>query len=115
MTQGPPHSSRPPPPLVAPVLHGGVRYEQDLRSWRFGGTQPGGYLVAVDAASGARLWMLKVYEVALHEAYGVSTPGRYFRSMALVPGREELEIENEAGARFVVELATRAVRPLGGP
>lgn len=106
-----PHSSRPPPPLVAPVLHHGVRYEQDLQSWRFGG----GYLVAIDPASGARLWMLRVYEVALQEAHGVTTPGRYFRSMALVPGRDELEIENEAGERWRVDLdrrsAGRAVRP----
>jgi hypothetical protein len=110
-----PHSSRPPPPLVAPVLHRGVRYEQDLQSWRHGGTQPGGYLVAIDAVGGARLWMLKVYDVALHEAHGVTTPGRYFTRMALVPGRDELEIENEAGARYRVDLERRSVTWLSGP
>jgi len=89
------------------VEHAGVRYEQDLQSWRHGGTQPGGYLVAVDPASGERLWMLKVYEVAMHEAAGVSTPGRYFRSLRVVPERDALEIENEAGERFVVDLNDR--------
>ena len=110
-----PHSSRPPPPLVAPVLHHGVRYEQDMQSWRYGGTQPGGYLVAIDAASGARLWMLRVYEVTLHEVHGVTTPGRYFRSLVLVPGRDELEIENEAGARYRVDLERRKASWLSGP
>jgi hypothetical protein len=108
MSDNRPGSSRPPPPRVEPVEHAGVRYEQDLQSWRHGGKQPGGYLVAIDAASEQRLWMLKVYDVALHEAAGVSTPGRYFRSMRLVEGRAALMIENEAGERFVVDLETRA-------
>ncbi len=110
-----PHTSRPPPPLVAPILHRGVRYEQDLQSWRHGGTQPGGYLVAIEPASGERLWMLQVYEVALQESHGVTTPGRYFRSMALVPGRDELEIENEAGARYRVDLERRSAAWVSGP
>ena len=109
-----PHSSRPPPPPVAPVLHRGVRYEQDLQSWRHGGTQPGGYLVALDAA-GTRLWMLKVYDVALHEREGVTTPGRYFTRMTLVPGRDELEIENEAGACYRVDLERRSATWISGP
>jgi hypothetical protein len=107
MSDLPPGSSRPPPPQVEPVEHGGIRYEQDLQSWRHGGTQPGGYLVAIDPASGERLWMLRVYEVAAHEAAGVSTPGRYFRSMGLAEGRDALAIENEAGERFLVDLRTR--------
>lgn len=45
-------SSRPAPPNVEPVMHNGVRYEQDMQSARYGGTQTGGYLVAVDAATG---------------------------------------------------------------
>jgi hypothetical protein len=115
MNDGSPQSSRPPPPAVEPVSHGGLRYEQDLQSSRFGGTQPGGYLVAVDPASGERLWMLKVYEVASQDAYGVTTPGRYFRSMTLVPERDELEIENEAGGRFRVDLRRRLSAWMSGP
>jgi hypothetical protein len=114
MSDSQPRSSRPPPPRVEPVERDGVRYEQDLQSWRHGGTQPGGYLVAVDIASGERLWMLKVYDVALHEAAGVSTPGRYFRSLRLAPGRDALAIENEAGERFIVDLETRSVTPQDG-
>lgn len=111
----PPSPSRPPPPKVAAIEHNGVRYEQDMLSYRFGGTQPGGYLVAVDMASGERLWMLKVYEVTLHEAAGVSTPGRYFRSMRRLPGREELEIESEVGGKYLVDLIKHTAIWLSGP
>jgi len=98
-----------------PIVHNGVRYEQDMESYRYGGTQPGGYLVAIDPATGDRLWMLKVYEVTVHDAAGVSTPGRYFRSMRLVPGRDEIEIESEVGGRYVVDLSQRSAAWISGP
>lgn len=109
-----PRSSRPPPATVPPVVHQGVRYEQDMQSARFGGTQSSGYLVAVDADSGARLWMLKVYEVP-------SQPGapfqlqRFFRSMRLGASGATLEIESEAGGHYVVDLAARTSTWLDGP
>lgn len=115
MTGNMPTPSRPPPPQVMPIEHEGVRYEQDMQSYHFGGTQPGGYLVAIEPASGKRLWMLKVYEVPLQEAAGVSTPGRYFRSMRLVPGRNEIEIESEVGGKYLVDLAARSATWVSGP
>jgi hypothetical protein len=110
-----PRPSRPAPPQVAPVERGGVRYQQDLEASRHGGTQRGGYLVAVDAASGERLWMLKVYFVPDHSAAGVSSPGRYFRRMTLAPGGDELEIENEVGGVYKVDLAKRTSTWVSGP
>src|SRR5262245_38543710 len=73
-----PTPSRPAPPNVPPVEHKGVRYQQDMESFRFGGTQRGGYLVAIDPKTGERLWMLKVYPVTDHNEAGVETPGIYF-------------------------------------
>jgi len=106
----PPTASRPSAPEVAPVEYQGVRYEQDRHGDRASGDQPGGYLVAVDAETGARLWRLKVYEVPDHSAAGVPNMGRYFRSMRLVPDRPELEIENESGGRYLVNVETRTVK-----
>lgn len=109
----PPSMSRPPAPVVKPVVHDGVRYEQDRTDERQG-DQMGGYLVAVDVQSGARLWRLKVYELP---ARGPGTPtggGRYFRSMSLQPGGKVLEIEDEAGLRYEVDLARRTVTQTGG-
>ena len=115
MNSGMPTPSRPAPPKVAPITYRGVRYEQDMQSYRHGGTQPGGYLVAVDPASGERLWMLKVYEVPASGAPGLSSPGRYFRSMQLVSGRDELEIESETGGHYRVDLNKRSAVWISGP
>ena len=112
---GPGRPSRPAPPQVAPVEHGGVRYQQDMDAQRHGGAGRGGYLVAVDPASGQRLWMLKVYDVPDHSAAGVSSPGRYFRRMTLSPDGGQLEIENEAGGVFRVDLAAHTSTWVSGP
>lgn len=109
-----PGNSRPAPPEVAPIFHNGVRYEQDMQSARHGGTQSGGYLVAVDPATGERLWMLKVYEVPV-QAGAPFQPGRYFRSMRLNAAKEQLEIESEAGGKYVVDLEKRSSTWISGP
>jgi hypothetical protein len=111
----PPKASRPSAPVVAPVELDGVRYEQDSESYRHGGDQPGGYLVAVDPKTGGRLWMLKIYRVADHRAAGVGAMGRYFRSLQVVPGANELEIVNEAGGVYRVDVVQRSARQVGGP
>lgn len=102
----PPQASRPPAPSVEPIVHKGVRYEED-RVDASKGDRNGGYLAAIDAETGEKLWRLQVYEVPDHSAQGLPNIGRYFRSMRLVPGRDELEIENEAGGRYLVDLVNR--------
>jgi len=113
MSQGP-GSSRPPPPGGAPVLHDGIRYEEDADSERFGATQSSGYLVAIDAASGKRLWMLKVYEVPTDPDAPFQLE-RHFRSMRLGAGGNQLEIESEAGGKYVVDLGARTSTWISGP
>src|SRR5262249_18470751 len=110
-----PTPSRPAPPNVPPVEHKGVRYQQDMESFRFGGTQRGGYLVAIDPKTGERLWMLKVHPLTDHNEAGVETPGIYFRSMKLVSGQDALEIENEVGGKYIVDLVGRTARWVSGP
>jgi hypothetical protein len=110
----PPSASRGPAPVVKPVEHNGIRYAQDSYDlWQ--GDQQGGYLVALDAETGARQWRLKVYEVT------DSGPGApqgigaiYFRAMRLVTSNV-LEIENEGGGVYHVNLDTRAVTQVAGP
>jgi hypothetical protein len=104
-----PEASRPPPPEVPPILHQGVRYEQEPLGSDEGG-RLGGYLAAIDPGSGQLLWRLKVYEVPEPDAPGLPPIGRYFRSMRLLPGNA-LEIENESGGRYQVDLATRTTTP----
>jgi hypothetical protein len=110
----PPSSSRPPAPVVPPVEHVGIRYTQDATDERRG-DQRGGYLAADDVATGARLWRLQVYKVPDHRAAGVAMGGIYFRSMRLAGNGAALEIENEVGGLYRVDLASRQVTKIGGP
>lgn len=109
-----PASSRPAPPHVEPVDHEGVRYEQDRHDDR-DGDQPGGYLAATDIQSGRRLWRLMVYTVATSGPPGVPVFARYFRTMKLSADKAALDIEDEVGAVYRVDLRTRAPTRVSGP
>jgi hypothetical protein len=110
-----PQASRAAPADVPPVEIKGVRYQQDMHSYDHGGDQPGGYLCAVDIQTGQRLWMLKVYEVQDHSASGVDTIGLHFKTMKRVSGHDQLEIENESGSRFLVDVVKRTSTPISKP
>lgn len=106
-----PKPSRRPPPQVDPIEHKGVRYEQETQGLRHGLDRTTGYLVAVDPASGERLWTLKVYDSGNIEHLEKDVQWIFFKSMALVEGRDELLIENEVGNRYRVDLQQRTVSP----
>ncbi len=108
MTSTQPRSSRPAPPFVAPIEYKGIRYEQDSQSSKFGGEASTGYLVAIEPTTNARLWMLKVY-APFQKASNAPTGGGsvYFGSMVLGSNEDELIIETEFGARYLVNLAMR--------
>ncbi len=112
MSAGLPGASRPPPPEVKPVEWDGVRYQQDLDGAPRQRDQGFGYLQAVDAASGKLLWELKVYTVVTQPGLEADVQEVYFSRMVRMPGVDALEIENEDGARFAVDVKTRSVRAL---
>lgn len=109
----PPSASRPSSPEVPPVVLDGVRYEQDRYDDR-AGDQHGGYLAALDAATGECLWRVKVYTLA-PQPPNAPALAMYFRSMRLSPDGKALVIENEAGGVYRVDLATHASGQIGGP
>lgn len=104
-----PKASRRPPPKVDPIEHQGVRYEQETQGLRHGLARTTGYLVAVDPASGERLWTLQVYETGSIEQLEQDVQWIFFRSMSLIEGQDALLIENEVGQRFIVDLQQRTV------
>jgi len=108
-----PSPSRPAPPKVEAIMYKGVRYEQDMESSRYGGTQLGGYLVAIDAVTDERLWMVKVYEIST-QVDAPFQPGRYFRSMRLLAESDEIEIESEVGGIYLVDLSNQSSRWVSG-
>ena len=110
MIPGLPEASRAAPPVVPPVTHAGIRYEQ-LDDERLPGTDPdANYVVARDAASNAVLWTLQVYRVEAVPGLETDVQAVYFKSMRLSDDAARLLIEDEIGRQFVVDLAARAVR-----
>ena len=101
--------SRIPSPAVAAVSTGNVRYEQVLNGLLAGFDQMGGYLAAYDDASGRQLWTLKVYDNRRLPDREGDVQDVFFKSMSLLPDGTLL-IENERGARFIVDPAARMSR-----
>jgi hypothetical protein len=101
--------SRSPPPRVPPVVHNGVRYEQVMNADALGYGQVTGYLAAFDDKSGARLWVAKVYDVPIDENLERDVQDIFFTRLELVPGKNQLLIENEAREKFIFDLKLRSV------
>ena len=112
MSSGLPNASRPPPPEVPPVEWAGVRCQQDLDGAARKRDQGFGYLQALDASSDQVLWELKVYTVKTQPGLEADVQEVYFSHMVRVTGRDELEIENEKGQRFLVDVKAHSARAL---
>ena len=105
------HASRAAPPRLPPVEIDGVRYEQVLNGRKLGLPRNGGYLAAVEVATGGRRWVVSVYDVPIDPQIEGDVQEVYFSRMERVAGRGALLIENERGERFIVDLAGPAVQP----
>jgi len=106
----PPRLSRIPAPQVAPIEIDGVRYEQVRNGLLAGLDQMGGWLAAVEVASGKQLWVLKVYDNRRDPTLEGDAQDVFFRSMTR-QADGSLLIENERRGRFVVDPAARTVSP----
>lgn len=109
MSASPLGVSQPSPPDVPAIEYTGVRYEQDGQRQRQADAQRGGWLVALDARTAARLWAVQVYANPFDAASPVGSPARWFSRMQLMPGQDKIEIEDTLGARYVVDLKSRSV------
>lgn len=105
------HASRAAPPRLPPVEIDGVRYEQVLNGRKLGLPRNGGYLAAVEVATGGRRWVLSIYDVPIDPQIESDVQEVYFSRMERVAGRAALLIENERGERFIVDLAGPEVQP----
>lgn len=94
-------SSRIPPPSVAPLIDGKMRYEQIPNGLLAGLGQMGGLLAVIDRESGERR-VIRVYENQREHGKEGDVQDAFFTSMKLQSdGR--LLIENENGDVFVVD------------
>ena len=103
--------SRLPPPKVAPVVVDGVQYTQVTNPERVGLAPGGGWLAASDAKTGKVLWTLRVYGNPINPADEADVQLLFFSRMARVGKQRILEIENEDGEVYRVDLDARSVAP----
>ncbi len=103
--------SRIPAPAVTPISNAGVRYEQIRNGLSAGFNQMGGYLAAYDESTGAQIWTLKVYDNQRVPSKEGDVQDVFFKSMKL-QADGNLLIENERGARFLVDPKARSSSPV---
>lgn len=113
MTDLTPTLSRPAPQIAAPIVHQGVRYQQDREGTP--GKEPGAaYLVAIDPASERLLWSLKIAD-GIHHPPGspwALEPG-YF---ATLEARDDsLFITLSTGKKYQMELKSRKLMLIYDP
>jgi len=90
------------PAPVTPVVHNGVKYTAPMERM--------GIVVALNATSGAVLWEQKIYDVKIDPALEADIQFVYITTLAIQGN--DLIVTNEVGAKYAMNLSSRAVRKL---
>lgn len=106
---GMPQGKRVGPPDVPPVTIGGVRYEAIHWGRERGLEQNGGYIAAIDTKSGKELWILKIYQIDYIPKLETDVQDIFIDSMKAGANGQSLEIVDEKGRRYTVNLKTKKV------
>jgi hypothetical protein len=107
---GAPKAKRAAPAKVAPVTIGTLRFEAVHWGKARGLGQNGGYVAAVDPASGKELWTLKVYDVAYEPDLEGDLQDVFITAMSKTLFGQKLNVTDERGRAYVVDPATRTVK-----
>lgn len=98
------------PAAVAPARIGGVEYRAVHWGRERGLPQDGGYLAAVDAASGRELWLLRVYETAYDAQRERDVQDTFIVEVKVDGTGRRLAVRDELGRVWIVDPATRQVQ-----
>jgi len=107
---GMPKPKRVGPPDVAPATVDGIRFEAIHWGRERGLGQNGGYVAAIDPASGKELWVAQVYVIEYVPKLETDVQDIFIEK--LEPGAKgELKVVDERGRRFVLNIAKRTATP----
>jgi len=98
------------PDPIEPITLDGIRYEAVQVGKARGLEQNGGYITAIDIKTGKELWLIKIYDVRYLGDMEPDKQDILISAMELTGDRGHLEIENESGARFLMDLKTQHVQ-----
>jgi hypothetical protein len=105
-----PKAKRVPPAKIEPVTIGNLRFEAIHWGKARGLGQNGGYIAAIDPASGKEAWTLKVYDVAYEPGLEGDVQDVFIKSMSKTLFGQKLTITDERGRGYVVDPAARTVK-----
>jgi hypothetical protein len=97
------------PPKVPPVTLGKTRYEVVHWGRKRGLGQNGGYIAALNAKSGAELWILKVYDIQYQEKLETDVQDIFIKTMTKSKTKNALDITDEQGRTYKVDVESRKV------
>ncbi len=97
---------RGPDPVEAVVING-VRFEAIHFGDELGVDQNGGYVVAYDENTNARLWILKVYETKYDPKWEKDVQDTFITSLGNSGGK--LKVVNERDRRFLVDIVSKKI------
>lgn len=107
---GAPAGKRVGPPDVAPVTIGKLRFEAIHWGRERGFGQNGGYIAAYDAAGGAELWTLKIYQIDYDPDMEEDVQDIFIETMSVSAPGDSLEITDEHGRSYVVDPGARSAQ-----
>lgn len=97
------------PREVSPVVLEGRRYEAPHWGKSRGLPQNGGYVAAIDPASGRELWLTRIYRVGYERGREGDKQDVFITGLEAEPGGRGLLISDERGRRYRLDLRTRKV------
>lgn len=96
-----------PPKDVEPVIYNGIKFTAPHWAYQHGGKQNGGYVEALDAETGKKLWGLRVYKVEYDLSMETDVQDIFITSLSIEDGK--LIVVNERKDTYEVDLATKKV------
>jgi hypothetical protein len=97
------------PKTVAPVTHGGIRYEAPHFGSSGGRDQNGGYVQARAADDDRLLWERMVYRIRYDPALERDVQDVFITSLSLSEDGRRLLVDNDKGERYEMDLGSGAV------
>jgi hypothetical protein len=95
------------PDPVEPLVIGAVRYEAVHWGSEIGAEQNGGYIAAVDSATGNRLWTLKVYDINYDPSRERDVQDVFITKLSPAESAGKITVTDEDGRHFIVDPQSR--------
>jgi hypothetical protein len=95
---------------VPHIVFDGLRYKEVLNGKLLDLPQRTGLLMIMDAATNARVDVVKIYDTPYDPGLEADVQDVFFTTFELVAGKREILIGNERGERYVFAIDTKAVR-----